>query len=229
MRMRHGIIAVALTAATSAAGLLAVGVPAQAAPAKAQVTVVHGIPNTPVTVYANNKVLIKDFVFGKVVGPVSLNPGKYALAIRPYGASPKSKAILGATVSVVAGENATVVANLTAMGSPTLSVFANPTTAIPMGDARVIVRHVAEAPGVDVYAAATTSAPLIKDLLNGKSATANVPAGTYPISVYATGTTTAPVIGPASLTFAAGKTYIVYAIGSATASPATITVAIQSY
>ena len=123
---------------------------------KAEVTVVHGIPNTPVTVYANNKVLIRDFVFGKVVGPVALAPGRYALAVRPYGASAKSKPILATSVKVVAGENATVVANLTATGSPNLSVFANPTTAIPMGDARVIVRHVAEAPGVDVYASAIT-------------------------------------------------------------------------
>ena len=228
MRLRNSLIAVTLAMVTSGAGLVAAGASAaQAMSAKAEVTVIHGIPNTPVTVYANNKVLIKHFVFGKTAS-VALNPGKYALAIRPYGAAPKSKAILGATVKVTAGENATVVANLTAAGSATLNVFANPTSAIPMGDARVIVRHVAAAPAVDVYAGATTSPALITNLANPKSSSpANVPAGSYTISVYPTGTTMTPVIGPASLTFAAGKTYIVYAIGSLTGK--TLTVALQSY
>jgi hypothetical protein len=230
MRLRHGITVLALAAATSGAGLVATAVAAQGAMAtSAKVTVVHGIPHTPVTVYADGKVLIKDFKFGNVVGPVSLAPGRYAIAVRAFGASPTSKAILATTVKVSAGENASIAANLTATGTPELSVLANPTAAPPSGDARVIVRHLAEAPGVDVYAGKTSSPALITDLVNGKSATANVPAGTYPISVYVTGTKTKPVIGPATLHFAAGKTYVIYAIGSATASPATITVAEQSY
>lgn len=188
---------------------------------------VHGISNTPVTVYANNKMLIKHFVFGKTAS-VALNPGRYALAIRPYGAAPKSKAILATTVKVVVGENATIVANLTAAGAPTLNVALNPTTAIAMGDARVIVRHVAAARSVGVYAGPTTSPALVKNLANPMSSSpANVPAGSYSISAYPTGTTATPVIGPASLTFAAGKTYIVYAIGNLTGK--TLTIALQSY
>lgn len=228
MRVRHRVALAALALATTGGGLLAATVPAQAA-AMAEVTVVHGIPATPVTVYADGKVLIKDFTFGKVVGPVRLAPGRYGIAVRPYGASAMSKPILSTTVKVTGGEDATIVAHLTAAGKPDLSVFANPTSAPPAGDVRVIIRHLAEAPGVDVYAGATTSPALVTDLVNGKSATVNVPAGSYPISVFATGTTANPVIGPATLTFSAGKTYVVYAIGSATATPATITVAEQSY
>lgn len=227
MRLRSAISGIALAIAVTGAGLLSSGVMAQAASAKAEVTVVHGIPNTPVTVYANNQVLIKRFVFDKT-STVAIAPGTYALAVRAYGAKSTSKPILAASVHVTAGENATVVANLTATGKPTLSVFANPTTAIPMGDARVIVRHVADAPAVDVYAGPTTSSPLISDLSNPKSSTpANVPAGTYSISVYPAGTTTTPVIGPASFKFVAGKTYIVYAVGSLKGK--TLTVAVQTY
>ena len=98
-----------------------------------------------------------------------------------------------------------------------------------MGMARVIVRHTAQAPGVDVYAGPTSKAPLISNLVNGKSATAVVPAGSYSISVYVHGTKANPAIGPATFHFVAGKTYVVYAIGSATAMPATITVAVQKY
>ena len=231
MRLRSRFTAAALALATSGAGVVLATSPVHAASMSttAEVTVVHGIPNTPVTVYANGKVLIKDFKFGNVVGPVSLKPGKYALAIRPYGANAMSAPILAASVSVVAGENATVEANLTAAGKPTLSVFANPATPLAMGMARVIVRHTAQAPGVDVYAGPTSKAPLISNLLNGKSATAVVPAGTYSIGVYVHGTKTHPAIGPATFKFAGGSTYVIYAIGSATASPATITVAVQKY
>jgi hypothetical protein len=231
MRLRSTLSAIALCVITSGAGVVAATAPANAdsMATTAKVTVVHGIPNVPVTVYANNKVLIKDFKFGTVVGPVSLKPGKYALAIRPFGAAATSKPILAASVSVVAGENATVEANLTAAGKPTLSVFANPTTAYGMGMARVIVRHTAQAPGVDVYAGPTSKAALISNLLNGKSATANVPAGSYTIGVYVHGTKTNPAIGPAKFAFKAGTTYVIYAIGSATAKPATITVAVQQY
>jgi len=231
MRVRTRLSAVALAVLTTAGGAAVATVPAHAAsmPTTAQVSIVHGIPHVPVTVYANGKALIKDFKFGTVVGPVSLMPGKYALAVRPYGAAASSKPILAASVRVVAGENATVVANLTAAGKPTLSVFANPTSALAMGMARVIVRHTAQAPGVDVYAGPTSKAPLISNLTNGKSATATVPAGSYTISVYVHGTTTKPAIGPAKFHFAAGTTYVVYAIGSANSSPATITVAVQKY
>jgi hypothetical protein len=227
MRFRSGIAGLALVLVTSGAGLLTSGVAAHATSAKAEVTVVHGIPNTPVTVYANNKVLIKRFVFGKTA-TVALTPGAYALAVRAYGAMATAKPVLAATVHVTAGENATVVANLTVGGKPTLTVFANPTTAVPANDARVIVRHVAEAPAVDVYAGPTSSAPLISDLANPKSsAPANVPAGSYSISVYPKGTKKTPVIGPASFKFNAGKTYIIYAIGSLSAK--TLTVAVQTY
>ncbi len=231
MLLRTRVSAAALVLATTGAGVVSAVLPAHASsmPTTAAVTVIHGIPKVPVTVYANGKVLIKDFKFGAVVGPVNLQPGKYALAVRPFGAAATSAPILATSVSVVAGEDATVVANLSAAGKPTLSVFANPTTAPAMGMARVIVRHTAQAPGVDIYAGPTSKSALISNLVNGKSATAEVPAGTYTIGVYAHGKKSNPAIGPAKFTFAACATYVIYAIGSATSHPATITVAVQKY
>ncbi|MFZ1062405.1 MAG: DUF4397 domain-containing protein [Acidimicrobiales bacterium] len=226
MRLRNRFGTVAVAVAMLGAGVVASGIPAQAAVAKAEVTVVHGIPNTPVDVYANGKILLNDFVFGKVAGPVALTPGKYTLAIRPHGAAASTTPILSKTISVVGGENASVVANLTATGSPTLSVFANPTTAVAMGDSRIIVRHLAEAPGVDIYAGTTKVAT---DLTNPHQVTLVIPAANaVPISVDVTGTTTT-VIGPANFNFPVGTTTIIYAIGSATASPSTLTVAVQTY
>lgn len=220
-------IAAAALALASVATAAVVASPAHAASMSttAEVTVVHGIPNTPVDVYVNGKITLKDFKFGKVAGPLSLAPGKYAIALRAAGAMSTAAAVLSTSVKVVAGENATIVADLTAKGKPALSVFANPTTMIPSGDTRVIVRHVAEAPGVDVYAGASK---VVTDLTNPHQATLTIPAGKLSIKVDVTGTKTT-VIGPASFTFAKGKTTIIYAIGNATAKPSTLTVATQSY
>jgi predicted cupin superfamily sugar epimerase len=213
---------VAVALAAGAAPLL-LSAPAQAASAPAEVTVVHGIPNTPVDVYVDGKLTLPDFTFGKVGGPLALPAGTYAIAVRPYKASPMSAPILSKSVAVTAGEDASIVANLTTSGSPTLSVFANPTTAVPVGDAQVIVRHVAEAPGVDVYAG---TSKVITDLTNPNQAALVIPAGKLSVSVDVTGTTTT-VIGPATFHFLAGRTTVIYAIGSAAGK--TLTIAVQKY
>jgi hypothetical protein len=110
-----------------------------------------------------------------------------------------------------------------------INAVGNPLTDPAQGNARIIVRHMAEAPGVDVYAGATTGAPLISNLKNGTGAGTEVPAGTYNVAVYVHGTKTSPVLGPLSLKLDAGKTYIVYAIGSAVAKPSSLTVVSQAY
>jgi hypothetical protein len=213
--------AVAITAGAFVPFL--VNTAAQAASAPAEVTVVHGIPKTPVDVYVNGRLTLPDFTFDKVAGPLALPAGTYAIAVRPHGAASTSAPILSRSVALTAGEDASIAANLTASGSPTLSVFANPTTPVPMGDARVIVRHLAEAPGVDVYAG---TSKVVTNLKNPNQATLVVPAGNVSVSVDVTRTTTT-VIRPASFNFKAGTTTVIYAIGSAAGK--TLTVAVQTY
>jgi len=215
------------------AGLAAISVPASSGSAAASttaedatVTVVHGIPNTPVDVYVNGTDVLPDFKFGTVSPALSLPPGTYAVAVQAAGSS---TTLLSATETLTAGENATIVANLDAGGSPTLTVFANPTTPAPAGDAWVLVRHTAQAPAVDVYAGSTK---VITGLTNPNSAgPLAVAAGTVPISVDVnpSTSTSTPVIGPINLALTAGHVYIAYAIGSATASPSTLTAVVQDY
>ncbi len=222
MRIRTCIAAAVAITAGALAPLL-VNTAAQAASVPAEVTVVHGIPKTPVDVYVNGKLTLPDFTFDKVAGPLALPAGTYAIAVRPHGASSTSAPILSQSVALTAGEDASVVANLAASGSPTLSVFANPTAPVAMGDARVIVRHLAEAPGVDVYA---ETSKVVTDLTNPNQATLVVPAGKISVRVDVT-RTTRTVIGPASFNFKAGTTTVIYAIGSAAGK--TLAVAVQSY
>ncbi len=202
---------------------LAVVGSASAATGMAQVTVVHGIPDTPVDVYVDGAKALSDFTFKTVTGPISLPAGPHDVAVRKAG-DPKSAApILKATATLTAGENATIVANLTADGKPALTPFVNPSTAVPSSMGRLVVRHTAAAPAVDVLAGGKA---VISGLTNPKSASLMVPAGTVAASVAAAGTTK-PVIGPVSLALKGGSTTIVYAIGSL--SGGTLTAVTQTY
>ena len=227
--MRITSLALTTAACAALASPLALATSADAttpAPAPAMVTVVHGIPAVAVDVYVNGKKTLKNFTFGTVAGPLSLKPGTYKIAIEKHGAKSTTKPILKTTAKLTSGENATIVADLTAAGKPCLVAFANPTTTVASGQTRIVVRHTAAAPGVDVYAG---SSKVITNLINGQGQTLTIPAATnVPVAVTVSGTpVTSPVLGPVSLNFPAATTTIVYAIGSA--SGHTLKAVVQTY
>jgi len=216
----------ALTAgflALTAGSAGATAVSASAATGDATVTIVHGIPNTPVDVYANGKKILSGFTFKTVAGPLQLPPGSYAIAVRKAGSAASSAPVLSATEQVTAGENATVVAGLTASGTPVLSAFANDTSAAGTGKGRLVVRHDADAPAVDVYAG---SSKVISGLASGQQQALDVPAGTVAAKVTLAGQTAA-VLGPVNVPVTAGMGTVVYAIGSAAGH--TLTAVTQQY
>ena len=60
-------------------------------------TVVHGIPNTPVDVYANGKKILSGFTFKTVAGPLQLPAGSYVIDVRKAGSAAASAPVLSAT------------------------------------------------------------------------------------------------------------------------------------
>lgn len=220
-----------LAAASLTAGFLALtagsvgatAMSASAATGDATVTVVHGIPNTPVDVYANGKKILSGFTFKTVAGPLQLPPGSYAIAVRKAGSATASAPVLSATEQVTAGENATIVAGFTASGTPVLTAFANDTSAAGTGKGRLVVRHDAEAPAVDVYAG---TSKVISGLASGQQQALDVPAGTVPAKVTLAGQTAA-VLGPVNVPVTASMGTVVYAIGSAAGH--TLTAVTQQY
>ena len=174
------------------------------------VTVVHGVPDLPVDVYVNGEATLTNFAPQTVTDPLELPAGEYEIEIRPAGEPAESEPAIAGSASLPAGANASIVAHLDAAGSPTLSVFVNDMTPTAAGNGRLVVRHTAAAPAVDVLAG---GALVFENLSNPNEAKADVPADTYSASVAATGTTD-PVIGPADLPVAEGQATIVYAIGS---------------
>ena len=186
------------------------------APAAAQETasvyVVHGIPDTPVDVYVDGARLLDGFQPGSAAGPVNLPRGAHEVALFPADAADGSgPPLLSATQEVPGGGNVTLVAHLTEGGQPAVTPFANDVSSVPAGQARVVVRHTAAAPAVDVRAGGT---PVFEGLTNPNEDSADVDAGDVSADVVLAGTDTV-AIGPADLNLGEGTSTIVYAWGSA--------------
>lgn len=203
--------------ALAAAPLTMLATPAAAAD-DASVVVVHGVPGLTVDVYASadttytaEEALLTDFEPGTVTDAVAIPGGTYNLAVFPKDADPSGEpAIKAEGVTVPAGANISVAAHLNADGTPVLTPFVNDVSKVDAGEGRLIVRHTAAAPAVDVLAGGE---PVFTNLTNPNEAKADLAAGTVSASVAATGTTD-PVIGPADVTVKEGSATIVYAWGS---------------
>ncbi|WP_089156889.1 DUF4397 domain-containing protein [Micromonospora sp. NBS 11-29] len=183
--------------------------PAYAASSK--VSVVHGIPDTPVDVYVNGEKTLDNFKPGDVAGPLTLPEGEYDIALTKPGEA-IDKAILKVDdAAVPGGANISLAAHLSADGKPLITPFVNDVSKVGAGKARLIVRHTAAAPAVDVRAGGK---PVFENLTNPKEAKADVAAGTVKADVVLAGTDTV-AIGPADLNLKEGTATIVYAIGSA--------------
>jgi hypothetical protein len=220
--MQHRTIGMMAGAVAVSAGILGLAAPASAA-ANSQVYVVHGIPGQPVDVYVNGDKALDNFEPAKVAGPLDLPEGTYDIALTKPG-EPASSAILTVNdAAVPGGQNLSLVAHLKEDGTPTLTPFVNDTSAVAAGSARLIVRHTAAAPAVDVRAGGQ---PVFPGLTNPNEAKADVDAGTVSADVVLAGTQTV-VLGPADLNLAEGSATIVYAIGSASAQPATLAITSQ--
>ncbi|MBD8024361.1 DUF4397 domain-containing protein [Microbacterium gallinarum] len=207
--MRTKIFAGIAVGAIAAVSLLA---PASAATAgNAALSVLHGIPDTPVDVYVNGELTLDDFQPGDLAGPLDLPAGDYEVALTAPDATDASEPVLGpVTVTLEADTNYTAVAHLDEAGAPTVTPYVNDTSPTAAGEGRLTVRHDAAAPAVDVLAGGT---PVIEGLANPDEASLDLPAGTIEASVAAAGTTD-PVIGPAPVEVQEGVLTIVYAWGS---------------
>lgn len=196
-----------------AIGLLMVLAPAASAQEETgNVTVVHGIADTPVDVYVNGDLTLEGFEPGTVTDPLPLPAGSYDLEVYAAGADTDSDdPVLSGSADLTAGADVSVVAHLDADGNPALAVFANDISTLDAGDARVTVRHAAAAPAVDILA---DGEAIFSGVENGQEGVADVPAGTVEAAVALAGETD-PVIGPAEVTLEEGVNTIVYAVGSA--------------
>ena len=204
-----------LIAATAAGSLAVAATLFGALPASAADTgtvyVVHGIPDTPVDVYVNGALTLDDFEPETVAGPLDLPAGTYDVVIAAPDSTDASSPILEASATVEAGNSYTLVAHLTEGGDPTVTPYVNDVSVISAGNTRLVVRHDAAAPAVDVRAG---GAVVLAGVTNPQEGVLNIPAGTVEADVVLAGTDTV-AIGPATLDLAEGSATFVHAVGSA--------------
>lgn len=203
--MRKALIAVAALA------LALIPAVASAQTTDGTVTVVHGIPDLTVDVYVDGGLTLEDFTFGTVTDPLTLPAADYEIEIYAADADPAAgDPALASTVTLPAGANASIIANLDADGNPTLSVFVNDISETAAGNGRVTARHLAAAPVVDILAGADA---LFAGVANGSEGVTDVPAASYALSIVPAGATE-PVVWSAEVNVPEGSNVIAYAIGS---------------
>ena len=202
--------------ATQTIGEGAIGAPSQ-------LSVVHGVPGLTVDVYLNGVLLLEDFEPTSVAGPVLLPAGTYDIEVFAAGAAytPGGGAITVDDAVVPPGADISAVAHLDEESMPTATLFVNDTSPIADGAARLVVRHTAAAPTVDVLTGATK---LVDSISNPESQQVDVPAGTYPVTVNAEDDPN-PAVSLGDVTLPEGQATIAYAIGEL---GSTFTVAVQS-
>lgn len=195
---------------TAALMTLALAAPAGAQSAEARIHLIHGIPDTPVDVVVDGAVVFADFNFGDTQDLSSL-AGDTLVGLQVRLAGTDTVAIDAGDTPLPASGNYSIIANLDAAGTPTLTVFENDTSAIDAGNGRLVVRHTAAAPAVDVKANGDVAFP---NLSNPNEVSADLPADTYTVEVVPAGADDPVVIGPADLAVNDGDSLIVYAVGS---------------
>lgn len=181
--------------------------PAGAAPTR--VHLIQGVPDASVDVAIGGRTAISGLGFRGTYDLSALGARLPAVTVTRAGTG---EVLLAAgDVQLPAGENVTVVLHLKLDGSVGLASFANDVSPLPKGESRLIVRHLAAAPPVDVLAAGKA---VFENLANGGEVKADLPPGTVSASLVPAGTAGPAILGPADVTMAAGAAVIVYGLGS---------------
>jgi hypothetical protein len=201
----------------------------------------RGLPNElPVDVLVNDTLcLLEGFEFGAFAGPVFLDAGTYNIKILLAAEVPcTGPAVIEADVPFAAGETSTVIAHLTADGSPgagdllglgiTASKFVNDVSPAVAGHTRLTVRHVAQAPAVDIALYRGWERGRMVGLIPGlenpnQAGPLDIRPGGYEAVITASGTDV-EVLG-LEVELNPHKSYLVYAVGGL--DPNTFTVLVQ--
>jgi len=176
----------------------------------ARIHLIHGIPGVNVDVEAGGEVVFADFAF-KDTQDLSGLAGETLADLKVKLAGTDDVAIDAGDVTLPAKGNYTIFAHLDAEGTPALAVFENDVSKIDAGKGRIVVRHAAQAPAVDIKANGSVA---FENVANGAQGQADLATGTISVEVVPTGTDSPVVIGPADLPINEGESLVVYAAGS---------------
>lgn len=180
------------------------------AQAAADLTLVHGIVGSTVDVLVDGTVVIDAFVPGSLAN-ISSFAGQ-TLSNVTVTDDTTGDVLIGPVASLVVPDSGShsIVAHLDATGTAVLSTFENNTADATSGDARLTLRHTAQAGAVDLIVG--TDRPIV-GATNGQSAELELAAGDLSDAQLAP-TGEDAIAQVSTLTLAADTNTIVYAVGS---------------
>ena len=200
--------------AVLASGLLALALPVlAAAPASAQstdaqLTIVHGVRGLVANVRLDGQLVLSGFAPERVTDPLPVPAGTHQVQVWPTGAAAGSAPVIDQTITLTAGQVATAGVGIGPNG-PVITLF-DDGKLLPGSDSTALaVRGLAATDPLRVLAGDRT---LADGLASGQEQVAQVPAGTYPVSV--TQGTGEPVLPPQEIPVGAGRAVVLYLIGS---------------
>ncbi len=194
-------------AALSATVLVPTTTSAQAA---VDLTLVHGLPGVTADVAVDGTVVIDNFVPGSLANITSF-AGQTLTNLTVTDDATGDVAIGPiASLEVPASGSHSLVAHLDASGNAVLSTFANNTNQVSTGEARLTLRHTAEAPAVDLIVG--DDRPIVA-ATNGQSGELELPAGQLADAQIAP-TGDVAIASLPTLDLAANTNTIVHVIGS---------------
>lgn len=199
-----------LAKAVVAVGLMVLCLAPSAAQAATRVHLIQGIPDSKIDVEINGKSVINDLAFRGTYDLSSLS-GRRLPAVKVKDAGTGNVMLDAGDVTLPAGSNVTVVLHLKLDGTPGLSSFENDVSKIGAGKSRLVIRHLAAAPAVDVVAAGSV---VFSNLSNGNQVAADLAAGSVDAALVPAGTAGPTIVGPANLALKEGVSLIVYGLGS---------------
>jgi hypothetical protein len=214
MRIRRYVFSlVGVVAAAAGGGVVATATVGHAQPEQTagQVRVVHGLRGLVADVYLDGTLVLPTFRPERATDPLPIPAGDHLVEIRQAGAAATDEPLLAQQVTVPAGFVGSVVAHVDASGAAKLTAFADDLSAVPPGEARVVVRHAADARPVNVL---LNGEPTYRGLASDAEAGGLVAAGEYEVAVTRGRGGGQPLAAPQRVQFADGTVNFMYLIGS---------------
>jgi hypothetical protein len=204
---------VGIVAAAAGGGVVATSTVGHAQPEQAagQVRVVHGLRGLVADVYLDGTLVLPTFRPERATEPLPIPAGDHLVEIRQAGAAATDEPLLTQQVTVPAGFVGSVVAHLDASGAAQLTAYADDLSAVPPGQARVVVRHAADARPVNVL---LNDEATFRGLASDAEAGELVAAGEYEVAVTRARGGGQPLAAPQRVEFADGTANFMYLIGS---------------
>jgi hypothetical protein len=198
-----GLVLTTLTASMSSA---------QQAPAS--VTLVHGVRGLIADVYLDGALALPAFEPERTTDPISIPAGPHTVDVRTAGSAASSAPVVSASVDLPPGGQFSAVVHLAQDGSPTVTLYPDDLSQVPAGSAKVVIRHAAAAPPIDVD---LDGSQLTTALANTGQADTTTAPGNHTVEVQLQGTPS-PALPPEDVPIAEGSSTVLYLVGSASDS-----------